>query len=88
MAIDKSELDQFYDYAKAEEASSLEEALLRWRFQQGPRVQPAAVFAEGRSLRDRILDSGVLGSCGSLPVDLSTNPDYMNGFGVSGSALP
>jgi hypothetical protein len=88
MAIDKNELDQFYEYAESEDASTLEEALLRWRLERGSAPDRNVEFPAGRTLRERMAAAGTLGSCRSLPVDLSTNPDYMNGFGLSESAQP
>lgn len=88
MAIDKNELDQFYEYAESEEASTLEEALLRWRLERGSLTDRSAEYPEGQTLRERMSAAGTLGSCRSVPIDLSTNPDYMNGFGLSESAQP
>jgi hypothetical protein len=50
--------------------------------QYEPRIQAAAT-SNGSSLYDKLARKGLIGCLKGGPPDLSTNPEYMEGFGDS-----
>lgn len=85
---------------------TMEECFLRWRAETpappvGPptdlpphlaKLRDLEPFPNGETVKDRLEALGILGSSEGGPPDLSTNPKYMEGFGLSqadaGDAAP
>lgn len=86
--ITRRELDSFYSFVAArignEEATeTLESCVELWRHEGEENRAYGRVFADGRTLYDRLKDSGTLGASNDGPTDLATNPIHMEGFGES-----
>lgn len=86
MPTTRQDIDNFYEFATAqlqgEQAEwSLEQCVMRWRKLGADKTALTQPFPNGATLRDCLLEAGILGRGEVGPDDLATNPDYMQGFG-------